>query len=727
LKPSCISFIQFLGDFVRMQLNPQQIEAVHHVNGPLLILAGAGSGKTRVITQRIAHLIREEKVAPYNILAVTFTNKATEEMRSRVSRILGTKGLEVWISTFHSACVRILRQRGEPNFVIYDDDDSMTLIRECLEELKLDEKSFSLRSVYGKIASAKNELIDPDAFATQSNDYYDTRVAEVYGLYQKKLSQNNALDFGDLIFKTVTLFQKNPSILSYYQNLFRYIMIDEYQDTNRAQYILTKLLATQHHNLCVVGDDDQSIYRWRGADIQNILNFEADYPGCLVIRLEQNYRSTQNILSIANHVISNNRGRKGKNLWTANQSGEKAVVYLAQDERDEARFVVGEIVRESREKGRRYDDFAIFYRTNAQSRVFEEELRRSRIPYTIFGGTKFFDRKEIKDILAYLRIVVNPRDSLNLKRIINVPARGLGAKSIEHLENFANEHALSLYETVSRVEENTGLSPAARHRIKEFFQMMEDFRASTESIRVADLLIKIMDKSGYREMLQKEKSVEAQGRLENLEELLNMASEFETLALFLDQIALGSEVEAESSERGVLPMMTLHLAKGLEFPVVFLVGMEEGLFPHSRSLDEDAALEEERRICYVGITRARESLFMTLATRRRLYGGDQFNLPSRFLEEMPEELIEKRENKEKRHQFFEGEYDFDQRPSEERDQSHEKMKIGMTVKHPTFGLGVVKRREGMGDQQKVTVYFNNGLVKTLIVKFANLSLLEQPL
>lgn len=703
-----------------MQLNPQQIEAVHHVNGPLLILAGAGSGKTRVITQRIAHLIREEGVPPQNILAVTFTNKATEEMRSRVSQILGARGLDVWISTFHAACVRILRQRGEPNFVIYDDDDSMTLIRGCLEELKLDEKSFSLRSVYGRIAAAKNELIDPEAFATQSSDYYDTRIADIYRLYQKKMAQNNALDFGDLIFKTVILFQ-NPSILSHYQSLFRYIMIDEYQDTNRAQYVLTKLLAANHHNLCVVGDDDQSIYRWRGADIQNILNFEADYPGCLVIRLEQNYRSTQNILSIANHVISNNRGRKGKKLWTANGSGGKAVVYLAQDERDEARFVVEEIIKEAREKGRRYNDFAIFYRTNAQSRVFEEELRKNRIPYTIFGGTKFFDRKEIKDILAYLRVLVNPRDSLNLKRIINVPPRGLGAKSIEHLETFASDHDVGLYETIGRVGENTALSSTARHRIKEFFQMMEGFKACAEGMTIADFLKKVMDESGYRDTLQKENSVEAEGRLENLDELLNMASEFTTLTLFLDQIALGSESEGESFERGVLPMMTLHLAKGLEFPIVFLVGMEEGIFPHSRSLDEEAALEEERRICYVGITRARESLLMTLATRRRLYGGDQFNLPSRFLEEMPEDLIEKRENKEKRHRFFEKDYDFDQRPFEEMDESCEKMKIGMTVKHPTFGLGVVKRREGMGDQQKVTVYFNNGLVKTLVVKFANFS------
>lgn len=717
-----------------MQLNPEQIEAVHHIDGPLLILAGAGSGKTRVITQRIAHLIREAGVPSFNILAVTFTNKAAEEMKTRVAQQLGSKGYDVWISTFHSACVRILRKNLDSNFVIYDDDDSMKLLRDCLEELKIDEKSLPPRSAYARIAAAKNELIGPEELAAQSGDFFERRLAEVYQLYQKKLSQNNALDFGDLIFKTVTLFQKNPHILSHYQNLFRYIMIDEYQDTNKAQYVLTKLLAGERRNLCVVGDDDQSIYRWRGADLQNILNFESDYAGCRVIRLEQNYRSTQTILDIANRVISFNRGRKGKHLWTAHKGGDRAVVFVGQDERDEARFVAGEIAREVQENGGRYNDFAIFYRTNAQSRTFEEELRKNKIPYTIFGGVKFFERKEVKDLLAYLRVLVNPQDSLNLKRILNVPPRGLGSKAVEHLENFASEHECPLYESLGRISENSNMTPMARTRIAEFYRMMESFKKEEGDLKVAALLKKMMEETGYREMLEKEKTVEAEGRLENLEELLNMASEFErntedaSPALFLDQLALGSEADRVDPAKGVLPLMTLHLAKGLEFPVVFLVGMEEGLFPHARSLDEPEELEEERRLCYVGITRAQKKLFLTLAMRRRLYGGDQFNLPSRFLEEMPEELIEKKERKFQRPQTAYGmsadeDFDFDQRPPEERQAGEGQFRIGRKVQHSSFGIGVIKRREGRGDQQKVTVYFNSGLVKTLMVKFANLELM----
>jgi DNA helicase-2/ATP-dependent DNA helicase PcrA len=712
-----------------MQLNSPQLEAVHHTEGPLLILAGAGSGKTRVITHRIAYLIKEKKVPPWNILAVTFTNKAAEEMRHRVGQLLGSRVNDIWISTFHSACVRILRKSlapGRAPFVIYDDDDSLTLIKECLEEMKIDERALSPRGVYARIAGAKNDLVDPEQFTTGASDFFENRVAEVYRLYQKKLAENNALDFGDLIFKTVELFQKSSRDLSAYQELFRYILIDEYQDTNRAQYILTRLLAERHKNLCVVGDDDQSIYRWRGADIQNILSFESDYPGCLVIRLEQNYRSTENILTVANHVISHNRGRKGKSLWTENRGGEKGVLYVAEDEKDEARFVVSEILRQKQEQGRRFNEHAIFYRTNAQSRTFEDELRRNRIPYTIFGGTKFYERKEIKDLLAYLRILVNPQDSLNLNRILNVPPRGLGKKGLEHLERFAGEKGIPLYEAIRRSDEIADLPSMTRNRLAEFYKMIEGFKKDLGKNTVAPLLKKIMEETGYIEMLQKEKTVEAEGRLENLEELLTVADEFDkntegaTVALFLDQVALVGQTDTYDPEQGLVPMMTFHLAKGLEFPVVFLVGMEEGLFPHSRSIDEPEELEEERRLCYVGLTRAKEKIFMTLAVRRHLYGGDQFNLPSRFLEEMPEELIEKkgavaRESSD--FDDFEGGHDFDQREDEER------IRIGSTVKHPTFGVGVVKRREGKGEGQKITVYFQNGLVKTLMVKFANLSVL----
>jgi DNA helicase-2/ATP-dependent DNA helicase PcrA len=718
-----------------VQLNPEQLDAVHHTDGPLLILAGAGSGKTRVIVQRIAYLIKDKKVAPWNILAVTFTNKAAGEMKHRVHSLLGSAGDNVWVSTFHSACVRILRKSlpsDKKQFVIYDDDDSMTLVKECLSEMKIEERMLSPRAVYSRISAAKNDLLSPEAFAAAlPDDFFAGRVSEIYRLYQKKMDENNALDFGDLIFRTVRLFQESPEILSSYQDLFKYILIDEYQDTNRAQYILTRLLAERTRNLCVVGDDDQSIYRWRGADIQNILNFEEDYPGCKVIRLEQNYRSTQNILNLANGVINNNRGRKGKALWTENGTGEKAVVYLAADEKEEARFVVAEALRLNREEGKKFSDMAVFYRTNAQSRTFEDELRKERVPYTIFGGMKFYDRKEIKDVLSYLKVLVNPQDSLTLKRILNVPTRGLGKKAEERLEEFASAQSIPLYEAIQRIAEIPDLPSMSRNRLGEFYRMMEEFRREVLTTKeIAALMQKILDDTGYIEMLEREKTVEAEGRLENLSELLNVASDFEkttegaSIPLFLDQVALVGQTDTYDPEKGILPMMTLHLAKGLEFPVIFLVGMEEGLFPHSRSLDQPEELEEERRLCYVGLTRARERIFMTLASRRKLYGGDQFNLPSRFLEEMPEELVNKKESRVGRmgeRESFDDRYsdDFDQRPEEEI----AGLRVGTTVKHPNFGLGVIKRREGKGEQEKVTVYFNNGQVKVLMVKFANLSVL----
>ncbi len=639
-----------------MELNPEQLEAVHHTDGPLLILAGAGSGKTRVITQRIAYLIKEKKVPPWNLLAVTFTNKAAEEMKNRIHQLLGSGGHDVWISTFHSSCVKILRKSLPEelrHFVIYDDNDSMTLIRNCLEELKIEERSLPPRSVYSRISSAKNDLIGPDAFLNQATDFFEKRAAQVYQLYQKKLDSNHAFDFGDLIFRTVRLFQERPDILAQYQALFRYLMIDEYQDTNRAQYVLTRLLAEKHQNLCVVGDDDQSIYRWRGADLNNILNFERDNPGCRVIRLEQNYRSTQNILAIANQVISHNKGRKGKTLWSAREKGEQALVFVGQDEKEEARFVVGEILKE-RIQGRRFNDMAIFYRTNAQSRTFEDELRKRKVPYTIFGGMKFYERKEIKDVLAYLRLLVNPKDSLALRRILNVPPRGLGPKALEILETVASQENLSLLEAVPRGAEAAG--KMTKNRILEFDRLIEGLKKEmTAKVRLVTLFEKIMEKTGLMEILDREKTIESQGRVENLRELLNVASEFQketpeaTPALFLEQVALIGDSDAYDPEKGILPMMTLHLAKGLEFPVVFMVGMEEGLFPHSRSLDEPEELEEERRLCYVGLTRSKEKIYLTLAARRRLYGGDQFNLPSRFLQEIPEELADN---------------DFDQRPTD---------------------------------------------------------------
>ncbi len=759
-----------------MNLNPQQLEAVHHPDGPLLILAGAGTGKTRVITHRIAYLIKERKVPPWNILAVTFTNKAAEEMRSRVAALFageserasglararergaggwGPEGAAfpppVWIATFHSSCVRILRKSlptGRNQFVIYDDDDSLALIKECLEEMKIEERALPPRAVYARIQGAKNDLVTPAAYARAADDFFASRTAQVYERYQKKIVENNALDFGDLIAETVGLFRERPDVLAQYQDLFRHILIDEYQDTNHSQYALTRLLAERHRNLCVVGDDDQSIYRWRGADIGNILNFEADYPGCRVIRLEQNYRSTQTILSIANGVISRNAGRKGKSLWTDQSGGEKATLFVAADERQEAAFVAGEIARRVEEVGRRYNDFAIFYRTNAQSRVFEDELRGRRIPYTIFGGTRFYDRKEIKDILAYARVLVNPRDSVNLKRILNVPPRGLGPKALEHLESFAGREGGTLREAISRAEEIPSMAEATKKRLGQFHRMVEGWgRDLMAGSRVAALFQKIMEETGYLDALERERTVESEGRIENLSELLNVADEFgkkfvgaggprpgeETspLPLFLDQVSLVGDADAYDPEKGVVPMMTLHLAKGLEFPLVFLVGMEEGLFPHARSLDDPDELEEERRLCYVGITRARENLFLCLAAKRRLYGGEQFSLPSRFLEEMPEELVERSGSEgsgfagPERGGMGAGRREppfYDQRPEEEIGG----IRIGATVRHPTFGIGVVKRHEGVGENQKVMVYFTSGLVKTLMVKFAGLSVLSPP-
>ncbi len=751
-----------------MDLNPEQLKAVQHNEGPLLILAGAGTGKTRVITHRIARLIRENIVAPWNVLAVTFTNKAAEEMRTRVAALFserssglpgdrergsggwGPEGAaitpNIWISTFHSSCLRMLRRSlppGRNQFVIYDDDDTQTLVKRCLEELKIDDRSLSPRAVSARIAGAKNELITPELYLSKTQDYIETRVAEIYALYQRKLGENNAMDFGDLIFKAVTMLQSQPELLARYQDLFRYIMIDEYQDTNRAQYVLTRLLAGSHKNLCVVGDDDQSIYRWRGADIQNILNFEADYPGSLVIRLEQNYRSTQTILSIANRVIAKNAGRKGKSLWTQGAPGDKAVVYTARDERDEARFVVEEIQRRGHQEGRRFNDFAIFYRTNAQSRTFEDELLRHRIPYMIFGGMKFYERREIKDMLAYLRVLVNPQDSINLKRILNVPTRGIGGKAEERLEAFASEREIPLYAALGKASEIVELNTGAKKKILEFHQTMEKLRSEMRALPgVAKILERIIHETGYEEMLREEKTVEAEGRLENLEELLNVASEFEKTieggaspegpAMFLDQVSLVGDTDTLDPAKGSVLLMTLHLAKGLEFPSVFLVGMEEGLFPHSRSLDEIAEMEEERRLCYVGVTRARKGLTLTLAARRRLYGGDQFNLPSRFLDEMPAEFLERHWGSEesgmgagrRKPPFYDDDHDFEFDQSAPEETSA--MKNGAVVTHPTFGIGVVKKREGQGEGEKVTVYFKNGQIKTLVVKFANLEVVSKP-
>ncbi len=731
-----------------MELNPEQLVAVQHIDGPILVLAGAGSGKTRVIIQRIAYLVQEQHVSPYNILAVTFTNKAAGEMKERIARLLGGGSQSLWISTFHSACLRILRQSidrlGYPrDFLVYDDDDQKTLLKNCLKELKLDDKVFPLKGVAAKINAAKNELIDPDHYGAKDQEFFVERMVELYRLYQRKLRENKALDFGDLICKCVELFQQHPQVLHHYQNLFRYIMIDEYQDTNHAQYVLVRLLASGHRNLCVVGDEDQSIYRWRGANVQNILDFEKDNPGTRVIKLEQNYRSTQTILTLATRVVENNQSRKGKVLWTQNEPGEKGLHFLAADERLEAGFVAEEITRLQLGQQARYSDCAIFYRTNAQSRVFEEELRRHKIPYKIFGGMKFYERMEIKDILAYLRLLIHPEDSVSLQRVLNVPARGIGQKTVESIMAEAMRAGISLYETIQRICEG------GKEKMRDFVQLIEGLKLAMDELGLAALVEAVIDKSGYRAMLKKEGTIEAEGRLENLEELLNVLSEYATeqadreprpttrelLGTFLDEVALVGQTDNVDPEQGVVSLMTLHLAKGLEFPYVFLVGMEEGLFPHSRSLDEEEEMEEERRLCYVGITRARKKIYLTNAQRRRLYGGDQFNLPSRFLDEMPQELLEQAGLPQGWGQKPKGRwgdevwsheampsYDQPDPTYSDHGESDAGVKIGMKVRHTLFGPGVIKRREGKGEGEKVTVYFEDGRVKVLMLKFANLDL-----
>lgn len=638
-----------------------QKEAVKKTDGPLLIMAGAGSGKTKVLTHRIAYLMTEKQVAPWNILAITFTNKAAREMKERVEKLLGPAAEDIWISTFHSMCVRILRRDIDRiginrNFTILDTTDQLSVIKNILKDRNIDPKKFEPRTILGTISSAKNELMNPEQYAKQPLGPYEQQVAEIYTDYQKRLKKNQALDFDDLIMTTIHLFKRVPEVLEYYQRKFQYIHVDEYQDTNRAQYTLVNLLADRLKNLCVVGDSDQSIYRWRGADIANILSFEKDYPNAEVVLLEQNYRSTKRILEAANRVIDNNIGRKKKNLWTENDEGQKIIHYQADSEKSEAQFVVGKM-RELMQKDptRTLGDFAILYRTNAQSRVMEEMLLMSNINYTIVGGTKFYDRKEIKDILAYLRLIANPDDDISLQRIVNVPKRGIGATTVDKIANYAAQHDISIYTALAEVD-LIGVSGRATSQLKEFRALIEGYVQMQEYISVTELVEEVLEKSGYREMLKADKTIESQSRLENIDEFLSVTKNFEekyddkSLVAFLTDLALVADIdkldeEDPAQQEGVI-LMTLHAAKGLEFPVVFLIGMEEGVFPHSRSLFEEAEMEEERRLAYVGITRAEEQLFITNAQMRTLFGRTNINPPSRFIKEIPEELLESQEPKE---------------------------------------------------------------------------------
>lgn len=631
-------------------LNPMQKEAVLHTEGPLLILAGAGSGKTRVLTHRIAYLIEEKEVNPWNILAITFTNKAAGEMRERVDSLVGFGAESIWVSTFHSTCVRILRRYIEhlgytTSFSIYDSDDQKTLMKQVFKTLDIDTKQYKERSVLGIISSAKDKLISPEEFLLNAGqDFRQKKVGEIYREYQNQLKKNNALDFDDLIVKTVELFQNDSQILDYYQERFRYIMVDEYQDTNTAQFKLISLLASKYGNLCVVGDDDQSIYRFRGADIENILSFEQTFPGARVIKLEQNYRSTQNILDAANGVIRHNRGRKEKSLWTANGTGDEILFKQFDDARDEADY----IARQIRDSEFSYQDQAVLYRTNAQSRLLEERCIFYNVPYRLVGGVNFYQRKEIKDILAYLKTVANGVDDLSVLRIINVPKRGIGATSMGRVTMFASEHGMSLYSALREARMVPGLGKAVE-KIGRFISQMECFRAmaQSEEYSIQDLIEAILEETGYEEELKAEGEIEAETRMENIQELINKAAAYEedsqhpSLDEFLEQVVLVADIDNVDSSEDRVTLMTLHSAKGLEFPKVYLAGMEDGLFPGMMAVssDDPTDMEEERRLCYVGITRAKKELVITAARKRMTHGETRYCKPSRFVEEIPAELL----------------------------------------------------------------------------------------
>ena len=730
-------------------MNPRQKEAVLHTDGPLLLMAGAGSGKTRVLTHRIAYLIEEKEVNPWNILAITFTNKAAKEMKERVNAILASGGEDVWVSTFHSMCVRILRRDVDfigynRNVTIIDSSEQLTLMKRILKELNIDPKKYDPRSILGTISQAKNSLQTPQDFAKMQGSYYEEIAAKCYAAYQKELQYNQCMDFDDLIMNTIRLFEEHPDSLTYYQNKFHYIHVDEYQDTNHAQYTLVNLLAGRFRNLCVVGDADQSIYGWRGADMQNILDFEKDYPDAAVILLEQNYRSTKNILSAANQVIENNSNRKPKNLWTENKEGNKITYYRADNERDETRFIVDRMQEEIRSNHRNYGDFAILYRTNAQSRVMEETLLKANIPYKMVGGHKFYDRKEIKDILAYLNVLANPQDSISFERIVNSPKRGIGPGSIEKLRSFASLHEWPLLEAAQNVD-LANIGGKAGQQLGAFGEMIQEVTQMIPYLTVTELTKEVLDRSGYLEDLKIQNTLEAQARIENLEEFLTVTQEFdkqfeqqneedadapeEKLTVFLNDLALVSDIDNLEEDASQVTLMTLHAAKGLEFPVVFLIGLEEGVFPLSRALMEESELEEERRLAYVGITRAEEALYLTNAFSRTLYGRTQYNRPSRFVEEIDQELLEiegMRPTPKKTPVFAKKTAAYSYKQPETAVVSSKSAtggeknswKPGDKVKHKKWGLGTVVRVSGTSKDLELDVAFPSQGVKRLLAAFA---------
>nr|WP_297933831.1 DNA helicase PcrA [uncultured Blautia sp.] len=727
-------------------LNDRQREAVFHTEGPVLILAGAGSGKTRVLTHRIAYLIEEKGVNPWNIMAITFTNKAAGEMRERVDKIVGFGSESIWVSTFHSSCVRMLRRfidrlGYDTNFTIYDTDDQKTLMKDICKRLDIDTKIYKERAIMAAISSAKDELIGPEEYEINvMGDFSKRKIALAYKEYQKELKKNNALDFDDLIMKTVELFQACPDVLEYFQERFKYIMVDEYQDTNTAQFKFVSLLAGKYRNLCVVGDDDQSIYKFRGANIKNILGFEHVFADAKVVRLEQNYRSTQNILNAANQVIRNNLERKTKTLWTENEEGEKLHFRQFMNAYEEAEYIVGDISKKVREKDGEYRDMAILYRTNAQSRLFEEKFLMANIPYKLVGGVNFYARKEIKDLLAYLKTVDNARDDLAVKRIINVPKRGIGATTLSRVQDYASQENISFYNALRQAEQITSLGRAAA-KVAPFVTFIQTLRSKAEILSPSELLKDIIDSTGYVKELEAEGTEEAEARIENIDELITKVVSYEeendepTLSGFLEEVALVADIDSVDGDDNQVLLMTLHSAKGLEFPFVYLAGMEDGIFPSYMTItaDDPTEIEEERRLCYVGITRAMKDLTLTCAQQRMIRGETQYNKVSRFIKEIPRELVELgREFQEKKvmdipmptsfrqmkQAFKQPAFvpkQFEVKKSDGLDYS-----VGDTVKHIKFGTGVVTAIVEGGRDYEVTVNFDKVGVKKMFASFAKL-------
>ena len=753
-------------------LNDKQKEAVLATEGPCLVIAGAGSGKTKVLTHKIAYLISEKNVKPYNILAITFTNKAASEMKQRVEKIVGDVAQEMWMGTFHSICVRILRRfidriGFDTSFLIFDTSDQKTVVKECLKALNIDDKTFSDRSVLSEISNAKNEMLTPKAYqAKYSGEFRKEKIGQVYELYQKRLRENNAIDFDDIINYTIDILSENPDVLQYYTEKFKYVLGDEYQDTNKAQFTLVTILASRYGNITVVGDNDQGIYSFRGADISNILNFEKDFPGTKIIKLEQNYRCTGNILKAANAVIKHNENKYEKKLWTENEDGSLPCLYQAEDEYDEANYVVKQIEHLKTEEYLKPKDFVILYRMNAQSRAIEDILRRENIPYKIVGGLKFYERKEIKDTIAYLRLIHNTSDNLSLKRIINEPKRGIGKTSLDKIQEISDRTGTSMYEIIKHAEEFD--LNRVKANAEEFINLIEELRLKKQELSISELLKEVLNKSGYTRALELENTVEAETRMQNLEEFLTVAIEFEeesadnTLPEFLESITLSSDVDEMQDEDNTVTLMTLHSAKGLEFPVVFLVGMEEGIFPGYKSIGEPKELEEERRLFYVGITRAKQFLHLTCAKHRTIFGSTSYNAVSRFIKEIPDNLLDGVVNNDQEEKFNDMSYNweygktsagkvttykFDEAKNEIKQKSTyqfrtaesflsslsqkqansgvdiTKYKEGMRIYHKKFGEGIIQKIEAEGDDYKLDIQFDKSGHKRLMAKFANLEII----